>query len=602
MFLASLALLTLWLLTRPYQGIYHDARLYTAQALSHLYPERFANDLFFLFGSQDAYSIFSPVYAVLIDWFGIDTGAQLTAVFGQLVWLTGAALLARRLLPHPWHWLGLALVIVGNDYYGGLHIFAYGEPFVTPRPFAEGCVLLAVERLLARRWGWAFMASALAVLLHPLIAMAGVIVAALWLARDHPRLIGALAMTGSLLAVCLALMQVAPFHQLLVTMPDAWYDIVLARSEHLFPHRWQLDDWNRIAVATVVLILAQRTASEPLRGLMWPTVYAILIGLLLTALGTELGHNALITQLQFWRVLWLGTWLAAIAAAWLVAEQTIVADHQDWLPMLGLVAAWLLRDTSGGFIAFAVLAYSAWPALRRQPMRYWLRIVVFGVLSIAVLFTVLQWVTIPLDPLDLSNPLLPPWALPLSFACAGLVLGVVLWWPRHVAIRLTGWAVALPAVLLALTAWADSEMYWDRESMTCRQLQTLIPPADVVYWRDSLNHAWFFLQRSSYFSSGQIAGCVFHESIALEGDRRARLLRQLGAQEAFSTLPRDERTAAMDRAPSQPTLAALTAVCQDPQLDWVILSHPVDSAHAYPIAESTGIYVYRCADYYETTQ
>ena len=41
-----LGLLTCWFITHPYFGIRHDGLLYAVQALSHLYPKAFENDIF----------------------------------------------------------------------------------------------------------------------------------------------------------------------------------------------------------------------------------------------------------------------------------------------------------------------------------------------------------------------------------------------------------------------------------------------------------------------------------------------------------------------------------------------------------------------------
>ncbi|EQD37451.1 hypothetical protein B1A_17558, partial [mine drainage metagenome] len=50
-----LLLLILWLVTRPYEGILWDSEYYTVQALHFLWPDRYANDLYFAFGSQDQF-------------------------------------------------------------------------------------------------------------------------------------------------------------------------------------------------------------------------------------------------------------------------------------------------------------------------------------------------------------------------------------------------------------------------------------------------------------------------------------------------------------------------------------------------------------------
>jgi len=51
----------LWLSTHRYFGIVHDGRLYTVQALRALDPARWTDDLYFRFGSQDAFTVFSAL-------------------------------------------------------------------------------------------------------------------------------------------------------------------------------------------------------------------------------------------------------------------------------------------------------------------------------------------------------------------------------------------------------------------------------------------------------------------------------------------------------------------------------------------------------------
>jgi len=52
-----------WALSHSYRGIFHDAGLYTLQALARLHPDSLPEDVFLKFGSQDGFTIFSPIYA-----------------------------------------------------------------------------------------------------------------------------------------------------------------------------------------------------------------------------------------------------------------------------------------------------------------------------------------------------------------------------------------------------------------------------------------------------------------------------------------------------------------------------------------------------------
>ena len=43
-----------------YSGYVLDAVLYLLQTVNYLHPERFVNDVPFMFGNQDSFSIYSP--------------------------------------------------------------------------------------------------------------------------------------------------------------------------------------------------------------------------------------------------------------------------------------------------------------------------------------------------------------------------------------------------------------------------------------------------------------------------------------------------------------------------------------------------------------
>jgi hypothetical protein len=66
---------TAWALSHSYRGIFHDAGLYTLQALARLAPASLGQDVFLRFGSQDRYTIFSPIYAAASQVLGTEAAA-----------------------------------------------------------------------------------------------------------------------------------------------------------------------------------------------------------------------------------------------------------------------------------------------------------------------------------------------------------------------------------------------------------------------------------------------------------------------------------------------------------------------------------------------
>src|SRR5436190_20004336 len=59
-------------LSRPYGNIEHDTRLYSVQVLNQVEAGIYNDDLFFRYGSQDRFSIFSKLMAPLVKVLGLE--------------------------------------------------------------------------------------------------------------------------------------------------------------------------------------------------------------------------------------------------------------------------------------------------------------------------------------------------------------------------------------------------------------------------------------------------------------------------------------------------------------------------------------------------
>ena len=66
--LAGLACLIVafWMIIHPYRGLEHDSVLYAVLALARLHPATFGHDLFVRYGTQDHFTVFSPLFAAAI--------------------------------------------------------------------------------------------------------------------------------------------------------------------------------------------------------------------------------------------------------------------------------------------------------------------------------------------------------------------------------------------------------------------------------------------------------------------------------------------------------------------------------------------------------
>src|SRR4051812_43722218 len=55
----------------PYVGMIHDAQLYSGLVVNRIDPRVLGGDLFFQYGSQDQYSLFSPLMTPLVLILGV---------------------------------------------------------------------------------------------------------------------------------------------------------------------------------------------------------------------------------------------------------------------------------------------------------------------------------------------------------------------------------------------------------------------------------------------------------------------------------------------------------------------------------------------------
>ncbi|WP_297506268.1 hypothetical protein [uncultured Caulobacter sp.] len=74
--LGGLAAFGLFLLSRPYQGVRHDGRLYVADALAKLDPGGVGRDLMFAHDGQFGFSLYTPILARLIGLLGLSDGTM----------------------------------------------------------------------------------------------------------------------------------------------------------------------------------------------------------------------------------------------------------------------------------------------------------------------------------------------------------------------------------------------------------------------------------------------------------------------------------------------------------------------------------------------
>jgi hypothetical protein len=592
---ANLALLfivafLIWLLNHPYQGIWHDARVYGLLAAHWLNPQGLANDLFFNFGSQGSFSLFTPVYGELAGWLGLDRAAWWVTLSGGLLWVGACLALSRTMLGAGFAarfavFLG-ALVLMSYSPDGST--FILGENFATARSWAIPLGLASVAALAAKREGWSLGLALVAAALHPLLGV--------W-----PLALLLLVRLRFPLAVSLSLFPVAAVVLLGVTNPDLphvrlmtgdWLDIATGPASNIVfqaPSNSRLPEYLGILVA---LWLGARLGSEHLRALYLRLLMLGIGGLGLALVASYAFPVEVVIQGQPWRVMALliplgamavcdlggRAWGASVAGRLLVSLVAILASmNSSWMP--GLLCV----------IGMASLMPMAWVGridAWAQRWRYWLGCVLAAVALSTVPNILAAW--------EIAGAqMLNPWWTGAehlhgllagnSWHLAALLAVIPLWVGHGDQVSKGSHMPAFSAAILGVLAagLVATVIYgWDRRSVEYRSEQACyldsrcpphpfrqwIGPGTTVFWPQKELTVWFEIGTASYLGEIQAIGKVF-------------------SAEKFYELQR--RHTWVDVGPDPRHL------CLDPILDWAVLPQPVPGL--LPLASLRFAHLYACS-------
>ncbi|MTW11802.1 hypothetical protein GM658_14445 [Pseudoduganella eburnea] len=611
--LMLLAVIAIWLYARPWAGIWHDGRLYAAQALHMMHPEQFKNDLYFLFGSQDQFTLFSPLYSIFIQALGLEAGSHLLHTLGSALWLAAAYYLLSGILRGAMLWMALAWLLLLPTDYDPVRTLSLAESYLTPRIFAEALGIFAIACLLRGKRRWLALLLPLSMVLHPLMAQGPLLFGVLYLGSEHPRRAAPL-LAASLLAVGAgAALGFLPLQRLWQTMDPQWYAEVTGMASRGFT-----DLASRAAVDFSLVLTAAWLSTGWRARFYYCAALTGALGLLANWLGTSVYHNILLMQIQAGRTCWLVQLASVIAMVSLLAAFW----HRGRVFQVVLsacVLGFFARDTYGGMITLLACAILCWQASLPAPSQMPNRMYGFACCLLLAVFSI--WVaevdaqsTLPLSVrywnygADLDDPM--QWAVTLLRLGGNALLGMALIlgiWRVAGRGKPGAWLMAGGIVGLALAGalWlrqanASNEQL-QLSAAGVRAVQTafvpLIPTQATVYWENELRASWFVLGRSSYASRPQTYGMIFNRGTTIEGMRRLRRLRRMGAHDVvWKKNGQDDQEFLAELRP--PNAADLAYVCEDVALNFVVLSEKLGTlavAEADDPAFGRRYFLYDCA-------
>jgi hypothetical protein len=620
----TLLIVTLWLATRPYPGIYNDARFYTLQALNALHPGRYADDLYFKYGSQDQFTIFTKLFAPLVGAVGMSAANIIGLLLSQFLWLTGLAYFAFGFFNNRRDAiLGLAIVIILPFHIGFIDS---GERFLTPRLPAEAICLWALGAMLRGRPFLCLVLMAAALPLHPLLALGAFGVFFVYQALEQP-LWWLAAIAGCLIGLALAFTGIQPFARLFATIDPAWLAVINIRDSFCFIANWGFYIWLPIASATALCVNALLIANPAERRLLLACLITGWGGIVVSLIGGDLLHNVLILDAQLWR----SFWPAGIVSYF-------------FLPAI-------LRNTCWRGPVFFINAQFFW-----RLALIWLLITSFSnsLLLIAAPLAVLAAITGIYE--HKTHNSLPP-AAGMLFAGLAFGLSALGLFGLYLAARdpyfrqdylIISLITVLPAIYLLLVSLGIAKLprqlnvrafsltatclilfisisQWDHRTDWLKYLDhTSTPPPDLVsllapaggqiYWEGSATGTtdlWYLLQRPDYFSCDQGTGTLFSRQTAMVYQARFNSFAKLHTQDF--TIP-EICPPSGNADPDHLTQPDLTAVCRaQPSLGAMVLLHDipgaphktwiapamfdyVDPARPTALTKTNHFYIYTCGD------
>ena len=601
----ALCVIATWILLHPYAGIIHDSTLYTLFALTRLHPGQLANDVFLRFGSQDRYTVFTPIYAAAINSLGLEHAASLMTLVSQAALLGCAWLLGRRFMPPLAATLGVGLLAAVPGEYGFSDVFHIMENFITPRLPAEALAVGTLVAALSQRYWIAVCCVVGAMSLHPIIgSAAGAILILTFVAPARPKLVAVAACVALVAGVGVA-MAVSPLGRL----DGTWLYAVRMTSSYLFLGTWSSSDWSRIAVPLVILGLGALNGTTPLlRRICAAGLVMVACGLLITVIFSDLLHVSIFISAQTWRWLWLANTIAFVLAP-RIAEDCWQRGTTGRIAILMLSSAWIFRGTTPTlYVVPLVLACAAVPE-GLTTHRVW-RLSFLASCVIAGLALVLDVTDRfgSLPRIDVSLPVLPQ---KLHAICSdGVLPGAVLiaaWLAlRHAQSTLQVAALTVVATLTCGAAvylrWQWTNAHYTSElASRFAPWRAAIPPGAEVLWPETPVGSWYLLERPNYWSPHQTAGAIFSRDKALLLQHRSEIVAKAAGKQDTGHEGHSVTEGMSFGVPSRLSLDGMKVACSDPELSYIVSWMPVAPTPYAPVMVDSRkldgkLYLYRCAD------
>jgi len=573
-----------WLLSRPFEGIHGDARIYIARALADNDPDGVGRDFMFVFDGQSQFSIFHFIADWLVAAINPANTSLVFAIANAICWFSAALFFVNRFAQARTKWAILMIAVVLPGYYGPFSLLRYGEQLAVPRPLAEACVLAALAFLADGRRSLAALFLVLGAAFHPIMTLPGVLIFGLDLCRTDRRwLIAGLCL--GLAGLGAAMLGLPLFDRLTMRIDPDWLSLLRIRNPYLFPTAWPWETFGFLALASATIILAMELVTPKVRFIFWSVIGVGLGGIALAAIFGDLWPSLLVVQAQLWRMTWLLNVLAAMCFA-LCLLNVCQRGTRIELATAFLVFGWLFWDNPpitffAGFAALLLyrLKHMDFALSRSTFTMIWALILIAG--SIAKIHLALAFFDFAATaPSGSHPPFFLLWGIYL-FSIPLIIFALI-------RVRRAHW---LPPKLLggaALIAMLCAAGFWDDRPQERKMIDAAPHPADLaalipadhseIYWIGGIE-PWYLLGHPSWLLRIQGAGIVFSRPLSMFWEERLKALisMKLADENMLAPWTTPENDDAV-----QLTRAAVDRLCIRPDAPSTIVAEMEDGHSSVP--------------------
>lgn len=545
-FFAWAALASCFAVSRPYRGIVGDSVLYMGRGLASLDPDGVGRDPMWILDGQMQFSVFPKVAYSLIALLGVANAAIFLAGLGLALWVAALISLARAIGDTR---STIAIVLVcaafpaAYNAYGSIY---FGESIATPRVFAEAGALSALAALFSGRRALAVAVSAATIVVHPIMALAGVATMFVYVCLEDRRWLW-LAASAACLGAAGAMLGVPVLERATFPVDSAWLAMLRGPADYLFPTTWPEAAWQLKAVQASTVALAICVCRGAVRRLFAAVLIASVGAMAITLAFGDFFPLLLIVQLQVWRVTWLLALAAAMAFA--ICAMTLWKEGPQSRFVLALLAiAWIVNDTGLGALlaAFVLLMklgrFDASNLIGAAALR-WVWIGVAGLVLLKTLVSLgLALSFSAADAAGVREPaallLLDAHILAIPVALAAICFALAPMRLRPGVALLGNIAICVLALSLWRQEWDPYRVTMARAGRQEDLARMIGSRSGPVLWLGGNQEAWYWLGRANWAAGIQGNGVVFSRELTMLWFERMRVLSSLGWIADGGTVPR----------------------------------------------------------------